>query len=552
LVSTVQQKVETTVAEVKTAVAPPPPPPAPPETGFADAAKKPMSITGKFKPLEVSAGSVRSDLAGSIASLRTLANSGSATAALVSAPVADAKQVDDVKSAIRKDDDTAIREAIIAHPSSLNDLTPEQKGNALKRLEEGVVSPGDAYAMKLIVNSCQTKEELSAVVGKATGHEPPAQADFHKFDKQIAKHCGDPYLIADKLNPDNKALPTQKAVEQRAADAKKAADALDPNPSGSVNREQAWDPLKTKFVDKPLSVQKLEKDINVFVDEASVSARGSDGDVKKLVQEAKTSASGMDPVHGGDLMLRTADKLMAAGRRSEAKELLQELKKGPYAGIDDKLSTVADRKLAQCDQLDKMEKTLGRKVDPYDVGALRDYFQTVKAQGGMKAAGEEYNQFLKNFTKHPGGEKNSWEQNRADLDDPTKMASVMKNQTRDASGRMLLDCEGTTWLTGQIFGSKPKSNGNEVWITADKSHIAATVFDPKTGEGFQVNTMKSRNEYVTMIGKPLPKTETDRKATAWGLFANDGKPGHVSLPDKSLKSGKDYALTRNVSETSLE
>ncbi len=213
--------------------------------------------------------------------------------------------------------------------------------------------------------------------------------------------------------------------------------------------------------------------------------------------------------------------------------------------------TVADRRLAQLDQVDKMEKTLGRKVDPYDVGALRDYFQKVKADGGMKAAGQEYNQYLQNFTKHPGGVENNWVQNKADLDDPTKMASVMKNQTRDASGRMLLDCEGTTFLTGQIFGAKPSSAGNEVWFTADQQHIAATVIDPKTGEGFHVNTAKSRKEYVTEIPKPTPKNENDRKAVAWGFFSHNGEAGKQGMPGGSFIPGKDYALTRKVEEARM-
>jgi|GEM_PF-2974586 len=585
LVPTLQQKVKEKVADVKTAVADVKSAvaasvPAKAYTAFVDVAKKPLSITGKYKPPEVSE-TVRSDLAASVASIRTLANSGMVGASLVSAPVSDPKKVDGVKAAIGENDDKSIRDAIIANPSSLNDLTPSEKGKALKRLEEGRVSGGDAYAMKLIVNSCTTKEELRAVVAKASGNDPPSQPDFHKFDKQIQKHCGDPYLIADKLNPDNTELRTEKQVEQRAADAKKSADALDPNPSGSIHREHIWDPSKTKYVDKSLSEQKLEKEINVFVDEASASARGSDAEVKKLVSEAKSSASEMDPAHGGDLMLRTADKLAAAGRKAEARELLQEVKQGSTAnttvdlagkysggvnqtkapngntvsvepgGINETLGTVADRRLAQLDQVDKMEKTLGRKVDPYDVGALRDYFQKVKADGGMKAAGQEYNQYLQNFTKHPGGVENNWVQNKADLDDPTKMASVMKNQTRDASGRMLLDCEGTTFLTGQIFGAKPSTAGNEVWFTADQQHIAATVIDPKTGEGFHVNTAKSRKEYVTEIPKPTPKNENDRKAVAWGFFSHNGEAGKQGMPGGSFIPGKDYALTRKVEEARM-
>jgi len=554
-----------------------------PKEAFHDAKEKLMSITGKAKAHVPE--TVRQDLKDLVSRARSLANAGggsAVTASLVSAPaVPDPEKVDDLKTAIRKDDDTAIRDAIIANPAALNDLTPAEKGKALKRLEEGVVSADDAKAMKLIVNSCTTKEELQQTVAAATGKPSPGQAEYHTFDKQIAEHCGDPYLIADKMNPANVSLPYQAAIDVRATAAKAAAGALDPNPAGSVFREKVWDPVKTDWVDKPLSQQKTEKEVNLFVDEASVAARGPDPVVANLVQEAKTSAKGLDPAHGGDLLLRTADKLIAAGRPAEAKQLLQELKQEPYAsttvdlagaysggvnqavakngnlmsvdtgGINEKLSTAADRRMAQIDQIGKMEKTLGRKVDPYNVNDLREYFGKVKQQGGMKAAGEEYNQFLNNFTKHPGGVENSWIQNKADLDDPAKMTSVMKNQMRDASGRMLLDCEGTSWLTGQIFGPKPPGSGNEVWYTAAPGHIAATVIDPKTGEGFHVNTAKSRSEKLTQIPPPPPKNEADRKAVAWGMFSHNGQGGRPGMPDRSFTAGKHYALTKNVGETTL-
>ncbi|MBL8956337.1 MAG: hypothetical protein JNK82_36525 [Myxococcaceae bacterium] len=554
-----------------------------PAEAFQDTKAKLMSITGKAKAFVPTA--VREDLKSFVAQARGFAGGGGGsmpvTAALVNAPaIPDEKNVKGLKEAIRGDSDTDIREAIIANPSALNDLTPEEKGKALKRLEEGVVSPGDAFAMKQIVNSCTTKEELQAVVAKATGNANPGQAEYHKFDQQIQKHCGDPYLIADKMNPLNLSLPSEQLVKIRTDAAKAAAAALDPNPAGSIHREQ-YAKHGGGFADKPLSVQKTEKEINLFVDEASARARLPDPGPQLLVQEAKTSAKGMSAEHGGDLLLRTADKLMAAGRPNEAKQLLQELKQEPYVnkGVDlagaysggpnqtkakngntvsvdgsisETLGAAAERRMAQIDQVATMEKTLGRKVDPYNVNDLRDYFSAVKKQGGMKAAGDEYNKFLNNFTKHPGGVNNSWEQNRADLDDPTKMAGHMKNQTRDASGRMLLDCEGTTWLTGQIFGGKPQSAGNEVWYTSGAGHIAATVIDPKTGEGFHVNTAKDLNSKLTQIPTPTPKTEAQRRETAWGMFSSNGKSAIPRSPPPGFKPGIDYSLTKNVAETELK
>lgn len=213
-VSPVSQKVTEKVSSaVETAKAELPKAQAQVTEAYDDAKKKLMSITGKataYKP------------AGETFSVRELALA-SAASPLSAARAADPS---DLKEAIKNADDyngdKNIREKIIADPSTLKGLSTEEKAIALKRLEEGSVSPGDKHAMRLIVHSCETKEELRQVVGRASGHSPPTQADFHEFDEHLTDEH--PCLIADKLNPDNTSLPedghglrarlTQKADEQ--------------------------------------------------------------------------------------------------------------------------------------------------------------------------------------------------------------------------------------------------------------------------------------------------------------------------------------------------
>ncbi len=216
-----------------------------------DAAKeKLVSITGKataYKPPEG---------AETFSGLKALALANPTSAAassLTSAPESSAGLKDATKDADSWNGDKNIREKIIDDPDSLKGLDTDEKAAALKRLEEGKVSPGDKRAMRLIVHSCETKEELREVVGKASGHNPPSQPDFYKFDKHMTDEH--PCLIADKLNPDNTSLPedghglrkqlTTKADEQmKAGDIEGAKATLDelkskPTPDG---QKQFLDP----------------------------------------------------------------------------------------------------------------------------------------------------------------------------------------------------------------------------------------------------------------------------------------------------------------------
>ncbi|MFT3712539.1 MAG: hypothetical protein QM817_33240 [Archangium sp.] len=204
VVQQVTQKVEAKLEELKPA--PPPPPPAlKPTEEFTDAKKKPMSITGKFTPLQPgAAGSVKSDLSADVSSLRALANTGMAANAIgLGRDVESTADGKALKDAIAEGSDTKIDKLVNSHPELLKELTPAEKGKALETLRSGWTSGDDQKAMVAIVRSCETKGELRATLQAASGGT--SQKDMHKYDKQMTDFH--PYLIADLLNPDNKSLP---------------------------------------------------------------------------------------------------------------------------------------------------------------------------------------------------------------------------------------------------------------------------------------------------------------------------------------------------------
>lgn len=182
---------------------------------FVDTQKKPMSITGKAQAYVPS--SVSGDLAGAVNNLRSLANSGLSSKSLtaqMSVPTTSAPSGTDaaaLKSAISDQDDSKISEIVNANPAVLKELNPEEKGKALKRLEQGWVSKEDSAAMTKIVQSATSKSELRSILRSATNtsdaqlSQPDISQYTHKFDKQMTDTH--PCLIADLLNPANKTLP---------------------------------------------------------------------------------------------------------------------------------------------------------------------------------------------------------------------------------------------------------------------------------------------------------------------------------------------------------
>ena len=352
------------------------------------------------------------------------------------------------------------------------------------------------------------------------------------------------------------------------ADQQAAALTNNPNPSTSVlgTSQGSYGGVATPWSAEDQA--KIAK-VDTLVAQNTVAASGSKEQVDAMVQKTLADAKTLPPLMGGDLLSRTCDSLLKQGKTDAARVLAQELKTPQYAGtavdtvgrlnglsgqtvapngneihynsqggIPGTLGGIGDTRLAQADQIDRMTKTLGRPVDPQNLNDVKAYFQQVKKDQGMAGAAKEFGLYTENFAKHPAGPRTDWKDARSDLTDPQKLTEILKGQPRDAAGRTVLDCEGHTWLAAAVFGKD-----NDVVFMNDKSHIAVSVFDKKTGEGFFVNTMATPR-VQSMAEKA--KTEKQRNVLTAQYFAGNGvKKGTGIVPSNLGYVGPDVERTRS-------
>lgn len=124
---------------------------------------------------------------------------------------ADAKPaVDTLKTAIASGDDEAVRGIVNHDPALLKYLTTDEKAAAFKKVYQGYTSNGDAHAMKHIIDSCESKNEIDNLLAKVEDGKVTVET-YKKYDKVMASENVHPYLIADKMNPDNP-LPRMKVT----------------------------------------------------------------------------------------------------------------------------------------------------------------------------------------------------------------------------------------------------------------------------------------------------------------------------------------------------
>lgn len=350
-------------------------------------------------------------------------------------------------------------------------------------------------------------------------------------------------------------------------DQEKQARTNNPNPSTSMigtnagayaGKTTPWSDAETAQIQK----------VDTLVAANTIASKGSAAEVDAVVKKTLDESKGLPPLMAGDLLSRTCDSLLAQGHTDAARQLAQELKSprlagqsvntvdrisGPsgqtvapngnhidylaQGGVSGKLGEVGDTRLAQADQIDRMTRALGRKVDPQNVSDLKEYFAHVKKDQGMPGAAKEFQAYVNAFAKHPGGQRTEWKDEKSKLVDPEKLTGILAGQPRDGAGRTILDCEGHSWLAAAVFGKD-----NEVVFNTRADHIAVTVFDKKTGEGFMVNTMLDERVKV-LDEKPLPKTEKERNARATQYFVGDGKKTGVSSPGSLGYVGTDATKT---------
>lgn len=281
----------------------------------------------------------------------------------------------------------------------------------------------------------------------------------------------------------------------------------------------------------------------------------------------------VDLVAQDNATISQADALMKAGKYDEARALIAPLKNSPRANEDsypwakfkntsvhsepgsaketvfknpeelkEKGIDTVNRKLAQIDQAQRMSVTLGRTVDPTNVGDAKAYFDKIsdaKAKPQLPTAKvrEEFASYLGNFYQHTGGL--TWDPkdavgNRVKPDTLNEMLHGAPPHPRDTTGRAALDCEGTTYLTGAIFQNNPRF---DVSYVQGGSHISATVFEKGSAEkGFNVNTVHKPIvqdlvvENGDLLKKQFKSVEQRQNVVAGGRHGEEmaGKPNQFS------------------------
>ncbi len=245
---------------------------------------------------------------------------------------------------------------------------------------------------------------------------------------------------------------------------------------------------------------------------------------------AKNAISGVK-----NSQLEAADRLMKAGQYDAARAMLAPLKNpafdtdkndpfqnyggivdGPngkrtifktqnHADFDETTAAQVDRKLAQCDQLEKMSKVVGHPVDPNDVGQVKEYFDKLSAQKPPVSTGEiqqQFGEYTHNFYVHPGGVDWGSQPPVAQRDDPATLTGMIKDQPVDVTGRRALDCEGFSYLAGAVFKNNPRF---DVEYVGSPSHLSACVFEKNSDKGFAVNSLYESQNNVAKIEAGNPQ-----------------------------------------------
>ena len=347
-------------------------------------------------------------------------------------------------------------------------------------------------------------------------------------------------------------------------DLQQAALKNNPRPSSSVLGEDQG-VYQGKVMPWSEEDQAKVAQVEALVAHNTIASAGTPAEVDAMVNKTISDAKGLPPVMGGDLLTRTCDSLLAQGHTDAARKLAQELRVPPLAGtsvdtvagihgsggetvapngnvihytpggISGTLGGIGEARIAQADMMDRMNTTLGRKADPHDLNDVKAYFQQIKKTQGMAGAAKEFGVYVDTFAQHPQGLRADWQDARTDLVDPGKLTRILEGQPRDAAGRTVLDCEGHTWLAAAVFGQ----DHNVVYMRSE-SHIAVSVFDKKTGEGFFVNTCATPT-VQTMPDRP--RTETDRKVVTAQYFAGNGVKKGSGAVDSRGYVGSDVKKT---------
>jgi hypothetical protein len=288
-----------------------------------------------------------------------------------------------------------------------------------------------------------------------------------------------------------------------------------------------------------------DRQTKAFLDEASGRMIGPDQS-RKVADEAIMGAQVLsrrgDQRNAQTLLSGTASELQGTSHLDQSARVWRELKNAPYKDtavnlVQDEIDGVkladpkykdgqgitfeengntnrvapnqfkstygamADRRLAQIDQTQRMSETLGRRAVPENVDDARDYFAAYAKGKSTDQVRTEYQSYLQNFYVHTG-EGVDWDPKVAQKDRPKDLQQLLSRQPETADGRTLVDCEGFSYLTDHVLGGVTNPDGSkrfDVAYVASTDHMIAGVFDRNAkGGGFVVN-----NSNTAPLGGPL-------------------------------------------------
>lgn len=268
-----------------------------------------------------------------------------------------------------------------------------------------------------------------------------------------------------------------------------------------------------------------------------------------VVLRANALAAAGDVENGGRTLTQAGDAFMKAGKYREAEQCFAKMKEPPFADaktnaardvdnpatkggnttmmgsnstgvmgkekFDTTFGKEGDVKLAQCKQLEDMQKVMGRPIDPHNMSDVKAYFQKVSDQNpGQKGAAvtDEYQRYMKNFYVHPGSVR--WDDSVAKNDRPGKFNDLLKNQPADDTGRKMVNCEGYMYMTKDILGGikapDGKSNRYEIYQAGGVlvngkpgGHVVSGIYDKTSKQSFIANNDSVENT----TNQPLMKLD---------------------------------------------
>lgn len=160
---------------------------------------------------------------------------------------------------------------------------------------------------------------------------------------------------------------------------------------------------------------------------------------------------------------------------------------------------MAQGRLAQIDQVERMETQLGRRVDPTNLDDAQAYLQGFARTHTQEQARAEYSSYVQNFFQH-AGQGVTWDPTVPVAERPGRMTEYLREQPVDAQGRRLIDCEGFIYMNDRLLPQM----GFDVVHGGNGSHVISIAQDPRTGQGFTIDNNR--------VSDLMPRRELARDA----------------------------------------